>query len=142
MKLVALALASLAAALAGCQDTCASPDDCLGGDVCAIDGTCTAPSDLVIAQVAWTIAGQPATAATCAGASVRVGFVLGFGEQVREYAFAPVPCAPGAYTAADVPTFDEVELGYDTGDGFDHGMLATPDGSGVAMFDLPAPPSE
>jgi hypothetical protein len=111
--------------------------DCIGGNVCAADGQCRAPDELEPLIVTWTIAGQPASAATCDGQTMRVGFVEGFGRDTDELEWSGIDCTIGAFERDDVPSYDEVELGYDTGDDFAHASYATPDGSGTTAFDLP-----
>jgi hypothetical protein len=133
-----IAMAVASALAQACVPHCDQPSDCIGGDVCAADGACSAPNELVTAHVTWTVQGQPASSQTCAGASLLVGFVVGFGRDQIEYDFGPVPCGPGFYIKANLPSFEEVEVGYDLGDSFGHGQFATPDSSSQTSFDLPA----
>ena len=51
---------------------------------------------------------------------------------------APVPCAEGVFSISNLPSYQQVELGYDTGDSFAHGEFADSNGDGAAAFDLPA----
>jgi hypothetical protein len=137
MNLAFVALAALTA-LPACVPHCDTPSDCIGGNVCAADGQCRAPTDVSTAVVTWTIAGAVASATTCPRPSLRVGFVTGLGRYQDEIIFAPVPCVEGKFTLINVPPYNEVELGYDIGDDFARAQFTAPGSGGSTAFDLPA----
>ncbi len=139
MKRTAIVLC-VGIAAPGCIPHCDNPSDCIGGNVCAEDGECRAPNELVTARITWTIAGAPASTMTCPTASLRIGFVTGYDRygDPDELVYAPVPCAEGVFSISNLPSYQQVELGYDTGDSFAHGQFADSNGDGGAAFDLPA----
>lgn len=117
---------------------CTSDASCGDGNVCANDGACYPAAQIRIAHVTWTVAGQPASAATCAGepdlqldmTSTTVDVPGNYGE-----GWAPVPCAEGEFTFQKMPVlYDGAELDpYGAGTATARGPL---DGSGEVALDL------
>jgi hypothetical protein len=139
MLRAATTAAIVLAALSGCSSDCQQDSDCVGGDVCARDGACLAPTELVSADLTWTIAGAPPTDASCMGLSLRVGFITDDGRSSSEFGFAPIACVEGAFHVDKLPGgFDEIELGYDVDDDFADPEVADPDGGNPVAFALQA----
>ena len=107
---------ALFALLAGClpQDStggeCTTDRDC-SGSVCTRDEQCTPASEVRSVKLTWTVAGNPATAESCAGMSDL--FVQLEGESAIDViGWAPVPCAQGQFNIDKLPTrFGIAELG-------------------------------
>jgi len=120
---------------AGCGGDCKTDGDCVGGDVCARDGDCLAPDEVVSARVTWTLDGQPPTAATCPH-DLRIGFIIGSGRYESEFGFAPVPCPEGVFSVDKLPSFRQVELGFDVAGDFSRAEFADANGGNTVAFDL------
>ena len=81
---------------------CELDSECAGGEVCARDSQCAAPSEVYPVTLTWTVGGEPATAATCAdAANLQVLFTTG--NPYEDLAFSPVPCAIGQYFIDRLP---------------------------------------
>jgi hypothetical protein len=124
--------------LAGCPHS-GSPDcitdfDC-DPDVCARDKACHPASEVRSVTALWTIAGQKASATSCANTP---DFYIRFRTNNRADAigFSPVPCVNGQFLMDKLPTtYFKVELGVDNSDGF--GSQVKPiDSNNVATFDM------
>lgn len=134
MKLVLVTLA-----LAGCYETpCTSDSQCSDGDVCARTEECAPPSELIHMRVSWTLAGQPASTASCAGHDqLRIGLITGSGRYEQEVGFSPVPCVAGVFPIDRLPDwYDRVELGFDVAGDFRNSQILELRSDGTASFDL------
>src|SRR5688500_13416791 len=88
------------AGLAGClqrRAECVIDGDCDGGDVCANTHVCVTAAQVHRVVVRWTVAGNPASAATCAPIPELSLSVLDDDSSDRSD-YAPVPCATGMFT--------------------------------------------
>ncbi len=112
---------------------CESDTQCPTGNVCANDGECVPPADVMTVHVSWTLQGQPASTTTCANNdSLELDFTSGQGR----FGYAPVPCMEGLFTVPKLPTwYTSVQLGieYDPA----QGSGATIPSSGTVALDLP-----
>ena len=139
-----LALASIALLpLAACFEpadggACARDSDCAGA-VCTRVGECA--SEAYALRITWTIAGQPADAASCAGFD-HLELTLIDPSVGTSHTVAPVPCAPGSFF------YDKLPLGYTIVQMWtfatDGSRLRFVEGSavgsgGVVALDLPGP---
>jgi len=119
------------------RDPCQSDGDCAGGDVCARDGGCWAPSEVRAVHVTWMLGGMPASTTTCASAvDLQIGFYAP-GSNASELGYAPVPCVQGKFSVDKLPVaYTRVRLGRASSD---HGWeSAAFDGAtGEATLDLP-----
>jgi hypothetical protein len=136
-KLFLAATAAIVLGLFGCGSDCQQDTDCIGGDVCARDGECLAPTDVVSADILWTIDGAPPSAASCMALSLRVGFITHQTREIDEFGFAPIPCEKGEFYVDKLPSdFDQIELGYDVNDDFANPEYADPNGGNPVSFAL------
>jgi hypothetical protein len=112
---------------------CASDADC-GSEVCARDDQCYPATSIRVAHALWTIRGEPAGVASCAGQPDL--YIQFLGSNGGEFGFAPVPCTTGKFTVDKLPTiYTQVELGADD---TDVGTTAVIDEvTGEATIDLP-----
>lgn len=119
------------------QDHCQSEGDCTGGDVCARDGGCWAPSEVRPAHATWTLSGMPASPTTCAATlDLQIGFYAP-SSSVAELGYAPVPCVQGKFSVDKLPVaYTRVRLGRASSD---HGWesAAFDSTTGEATLDLP-----
>lgn len=127
--------ALLLATLAGCPQSnseCELDSDCGGGDVCARDHMCTAPSSVRPVMATWTIRGAAASVTTCGThEDLYITFIgADFGDTLG---FAPVPCKLGQFSVDKLPLrFGSVELGVEGGTSDTRALNA----AGVAALDL------
>lgn len=132
MRLVlVLSLAALPACPRAAAPECTNDSDC-GGDVCARDGECLPASQVHSVRVTWTIRGQPASTASCAGSEELFIHFAGpaMGDSIG---YAPVPCMLGQFSIDKLPrSYDSVEVGVERGPS----SIATITGSEVVV-DLP-----
>lgn len=124
--------------LAGCPHSgtpeCITDFDC-APDVCARDKACHPAAEVREVKAVWTLQGQKASDATCAGTP---DFYIRFRttSKADSIGFSPVPCNNGQFLMDKLPlTFIKVELGIDNGDGFGT-QVKTIDSNGVATFDM------
>jgi hypothetical protein len=128
-------LAALLLVCTGCPGSsdgeCKVDGDC-GSGVCARDSECLPASEVRSIRVTWTIRGQAASDATCAGTPNF--YVMFASSQVNDFfGFEPVPCKSGVFSVDKMPRrFTSVEIGVD------HGFsdVKAFDANGNAAFDL------
>jgi hypothetical protein len=131
---------------AGCTTFCDAPGQwstCGESEVCGLDVRCHAPSDVYRAHLTWTIDGQPASVASCAGHDqVRMFFVELRGAHWMSVDAGTAPCADGAAEVPEPPRFADVPRSYDRasvefdGSFLGSGDLVKVDLAGNATFDL------
>ena len=112
---------------------CQTDTDCSGGDICARNGECDAPSDVRAVKVTWLIRAMPASAQTCANSP---SFYVQFDGPTYEdtFAFEPVPCDQGQFNIDKLPKrFTQVEMGID---GQFNDIAAIDPATETAAFDL------
>jgi hypothetical protein len=89
--------------------SCAQDKDCDSasqrGEVCAPDMQCWPPSELQTVTVNWTIGGQPASAATCAGLPSELDVIFDNRQTLKPDTIdaGQVPCAVGMVVQDQVP---------------------------------------
>src|SRR5262249_47345502 len=111
---------------------CEKDSDC-GGDVCARDGECLAPSEVMSIHISWTVNGQAPSDAACAnGPDWFVDFSDGFSG--GGFGFAPVPCKAGVFSVDKLPNrYVDVDLGVDGAQTLGSGTF---DAEGRVSFDV------
>jgi hypothetical protein len=93
---------------------CRKDTECPGGTVCARDGSCFAPGDVLTVHVNWTVNGMPASVETCGPAQdLSIDFSAG---DFNGFGFAPVPCRAGKFTIDKLPyVYNRVQLSSNSG---------------------------
>jgi hypothetical protein len=106
---------------------------CFSDEVCARDHFCHAASEVHLVRSEWTIRGQPAAEASCAGAPE---LYIRYRAPDDSIGYSPIPCRLGIFTIDKLPlSFDRIELGIDAPGGR-YGEVIAPIVEGVVRFDL------
>ncbi|MBX3155567.1 MAG: hypothetical protein KF773_06190 [Deltaproteobacteria bacterium] len=107
---------------------------CFAGEVCARDHLCHPADDVRSIRAEWTVRGQTANSASCAGAP---NLYIRFEASDDTVGYSPVPCRLGLFTMDKLPTtFTQVELGINDPDGRYGGVTHAVDAEGHVAFDL------
>ena len=134
MRLSALSLLVLLAACprAGTGGNECNTDDHCDGQVCARDNMCTDAANVRQVRTSWTIGGQAASSASCAGRELYITFQSD--DSSEDLNYSPVPCVAGQFSMDKLPKrYVRVELGI-AGGSFDSAAI---DASNAAAIDLP-----
>jgi hypothetical protein len=107
-------------------------DDQCDGQVCARDNMCTDSGNVRVVRTTWTLGGQPANSAACAGRELYITFQSD--DSSEDLNFSPVPCAAAQFVIDKLPNrYGRLELGI-AGGGFESAAI---DASNAVAIDLP-----